>query len=78
MAKNKNWMVTTSGNPSLPEIKKHLIEAGFKVEEVYEEIGCITGSATEDVAERLRKMPGVTDVSEPPHSDVGPPDAPIS
>ena len=77
MAKKKRWTVTTSGDQSLSDIKKKLVESGFDVDQVLDEIGVITGTSSDDNVERLRSVPGVTDVS-PEHSiDIGPPDAPI-
>lgn len=79
MAKNKKWVVTASGNKPIKEIKKKLTAAGFNVELVLDEIGCITGSASDAAAERARAVPGVADVSpEPEPISVGPPDAPVS
>ena len=79
MSNTKKWVVTTSGKRSLNEIKKEAIEAGFTVEEMLEAIGCLTGAGSDNVAERLRKIQGVDDVSpEPPQISIGPPDAAIS
>jgi hypothetical protein len=79
MAKNKKWMVTTSGERSLPEVKKQVEATGFKVEQVFTEIGCLTGSASDEVADRLRAIPGIADVSpEPPPINIGPPDASVT
>jgi len=78
MAKKKRWIVTTSGDRSLSEIKKKVTESGFAVEDVLDEIGCIIGSASDDVAERLRSIPGVADVSPETPVDIGPPDAPVT
>jgi hypothetical protein len=75
MAKGKKWIVTTSGNRSLSEIKKELTKAGFGVESVLEDIGVITGTTND--AERLRSISGVSDVSPDQEVDIGPPDAPI-
>ncbi len=79
MPENKKWVVTTSGDRSLKDVKKKLVEEGFDVEEVLDAIGCITGAATEAVAKKVRAIPGVADVSpEAPPIDIGPPDASIS
>jgi hypothetical protein len=37
-------------------------------------IGIITGSATDSVAEAVRAVPGVADVSQDEPVDIGPPD----
>lgn len=75
MAKGKKWIVTTSGNRSLKDIRKELTDAGFDVDQELEDIGVIIG--TSDDAERLRKISGVADVSPDQEVDIGPPDAPI-
>ena len=78
MAEPKNWIITASGERSLEEVKRELADFGFEVHEVYEQIGAFMGSATDEVAERIRATPGIIDISEPPSADVGPPDTSIS
>ena len=78
MAKKKRWVVTTSGDRPLSDIKKKLTEHGFAVEQVLDEIGCIIGEASDDVAKQLRSVPGVADISPEPSVDIGPPDSPVT
>jgi hypothetical protein len=79
MSKSKRWVVTTSGDRSLNEVKKNLKKAGFTIDQVLEEIGCITGAASDDVVRGLRAVPGVATVSaEAPPINIGPPDAPVT
>lgn len=78
MARQKRWVVTTSGKKPLSDVRKDLVESGFTVDQVLGEIGLITGTAEDDVAERARKITGVVDVSQEAAVDIGPPDAPIS
>ena len=79
MSESKRWVVTTSGEQSLSEVKKNVKKAGFNIDQVLDEIGCITGTASDDVAHRLRALPGVADVSsEEPPINIGPPDAPVT
>ena len=78
MAKSKKWVITTSGDQSLDDITKQLTKTGFYVEQVLDQIGCITGSASDDVVERLRTIPGIADVSPDTDIDIGPPDAPVT
>ncbi|MFD1874162.1 hypothetical protein [Hymenobacter bucti] len=79
MATSKRWIITTSGEQPLPAIERRLAAAGFVVEQVLTEIGCITGTAPEDAAEQARAIPGVADVSpEGPPITIGPPDALIT
>lgn len=77
MAKGKRWIVTTSGKDSIKGVKKKLTESGFKVDQVLDEIGIITGTSKDDDVERLRSVPGVVDVSPDEKVDIGPPDAPV-
>lgn len=78
MADAKKWIVTTGGERSISEITKDLTKNGFNIGDVYDEIGSVSGTADEDVAERLRKIPGVSDVSPEEPIDIGPPDAPVT
>ena len=79
MSQPVTWVVTTAGTRKLGDIQKDITAAGFAVEQVLSEIGCLIGSATEKVADDVRKIRGVADVSpEPPPIDIGPPDAPVS
>lgn len=78
MAKKKKWVVTATGERPLADVRKSLTESGFTVEQVLDEIGCITGAASDDVAARLRSVPGVGDVSPDAPADVGPPDSPVT
>jgi len=71
--KKKDWVVTTSGDRPLEEVANELRKSGFKVGEVLHEIGMITGEGEDEVAEKLRKVKGVTDVSANVGADVGPP-----
>ncbi|MFM9964505.1 MAG: hypothetical protein ACKV2Q_25160 [Planctomycetaceae bacterium] len=78
MVSGKRWIVTTSGDRSLNDIQTSLSKSGFAIDQVLGEIGCITGSASDDVAKKLRGMPGVADVSADSPINIGPPDAPTT
>jgi hypothetical protein len=78
MAETTKWIVTTSGDRPLQDVARQLSGAGFAIEQVLDEIGCITGFASADVAEQLRTIPGVGDVSPEQSIDIGPPDAPVT
>lgn len=78
MPEDKGWIVTTSGDRPLYEVAKDLREAGFTVDNVLDEIGCIAGSASQDVVRRVRAIPGVADVSPDTPIDIGPPDSPVT
>lgn len=78
MEQRKKWIITLSGDRPLDEVKQHLSGAGFSIEQVLDQIGSITGSAADHVAEQLRKTPGIADVSPDMDVDIGPPDKPIT
>lgn len=72
-------VVIVSGDRPLKEVTKDLKSAGFKVGQVLEAIGQVTGSAASGRKKQLKAIRGVADVSEA-HEDfnIGPPDAPVS
>jgi hypothetical protein len=78
MSNKKKWIVTTAPEGSLSEIKKNLAEAGFEVDEVFEEIGSIVARGDDDAVGRVRSIPGVADVSPEEPIDIGPPDARVT
>lgn len=63
MATTKKWVVTLASDRLVSEVSKELTQTGFDVDQVLDQIGCITGSASDEVAQKLRKVPGVADVS---------------
>jgi excinuclease UvrABC helicase subunit UvrB len=78
MAKTKKWIVTTTGKRGIQEITQELKKLGFNVDQVHNEIGTFTGRAGEDIVERVRSVPGVSDISPDESVDIGPPDAPVT
>ena len=75
MTAKKRWTIVASGDHALSEVAAHVREAGFTVEQVLSEIGCITGAANDEVASKLRSLPGVAAVEPELGIDVGPPGA---
>ena len=73
MSNSKKWIVTATDKNALADVTNKLTENGFVVDEVLEEVCCITGSANEDTVSRLRNIPGVADVSPDQEIDIGPP-----
>lgn len=63
MATTKKWVVTLSNSQSVNKLSRELTEAGFAIDQVLDQIGCITGSGSDEVAQKLRKISGVADVS---------------
>jgi len=78
MAEKRKWIVTVSGSRPISEIKKELVKSGFTVDQALDEIGSIIGSADSDVAERMRAIRGVADVSPDTPINIEPPDAPVN
>ena len=76
MANKQDWVVTTSGDRPVNEVAKDLRQSGFAVDQVLEEIGIITGAASEDVVKKARAIRGVADVSRDEPIDIGPPGSP--
>lgn len=70
---HRTWIITTDGSRPMHELARDLAAAGLEAGHVLEDIGVITGSATEAAAGRLRGVPGVLDVSPDQPVDVGPP-----
>jgi hypothetical protein len=75
MPKIALWIITISNDQSINDIAARLSEEGLTVKEILEEIGCITGSADEVTAERLKRVKGVVDIAPDMQIDVGPPGA---
>ncbi|BBI61391.1 hypothetical protein [Vreelandella sulfidaeris] len=69
------WIITISGDQSINDIATRLSAEGLTIRDVLEEIGCITGSADDATAERLKKVNGVVDISPDRQIDIGPPGA---
>ena len=78
MDKSKKWIVTTSGDRPIGEIRRDLTSEGFAVVQVLDEIGCIIGDASDATAKRLRAVAGVADVSLNTPIDIGPPDKKVT
>ncbi|GAB3174854.1 hypothetical protein [Telluribacter humicola] len=78
MSESKKWIVTTTGERDLDEVRQDLTKKGFKVEQVLDQIGCLTGSASEEVAHQLRSMPGIADVSPDADIQLPPADDPVT
>jgi len=76
MAKSARWVITSSGNRPFADLRKDLQKAGFSIDQALEEIGVITGNSDEGVARKLKKLPGVSDVSPEDIIDIGPPRSP--
>ena len=76
MAESKRWVVTTSPDHVFGEVARELSKAGLRLDQQLDAIGVVIGDADEAVAERLKSVPGVADVSPDTPVDIGPPDAP--
>jgi hypothetical protein len=71
-------IVTLSGDRGIHEVTRDLKAAGLDVEQVLEATNIVTGAAGAKSLSRLKKVPGVADVSHDHPVDIGPPDAEVS
>ncbi|MDQ7727608.1 hypothetical protein [Halomonas sp. SpR8] len=69
------WIVTISDDRPINDVATRLSAEGLAIKEILEEISCITGSADDDTAERLKHIEGVLDIAPDMQVDVGPPGA---
>jgi hypothetical protein len=76
----KVWIVTLdpARSPSGEAIVADLERVGFHVDQVLTNIGAVIGKGTDAVAEKIRRVPGVTDVSIDLPVDIGPPGSAVS
>jgi hypothetical protein len=72
----KQWIVTTSSERPITEIKKDLEDAGFSIGQVLHEVGSITGEAGDETVTKVRSIAGVVDVAPDAPIDIGPPGSP--
>jgi hypothetical protein len=80
MAKQQKeaFVVTVAADHPIHEVARGLKAKGFEVDQVLDAIGVVTGSALPASVAKMRKIPGVTDVSSDHPVDIGPPGAPVS
>jgi hypothetical protein len=74
----RSLVVTLSGHRNIQDVVRDLKASGLEAPEVLDAIGVVTGSAASNSVAKLRKVPGVKDVSQDHKIDIGPPDAPVS
>ncbi len=75
MANETKWIVTTSSYRPIQDIAQDLADAGLENIQILHEIGIVTGSKDESIEEKLRKVPGVKDVSRDTSIEIGPPNS---
>ena len=68
---DKIWVVTLDPDYDVAAASRGLKEAGFTVSAAMHDIGVITGAASDETADRVRSLPGVTDVAEDQAIDIG-------
>jgi hypothetical protein len=74
----QDLVVTLSGDRDVKDVVRDLRASGLEAPQVLDAIGVVTGSAASNSLAKLRKVPGVKDVSPGHKIDIGPPDAPVS
>lgn len=57
-------IVTLSGSHPVADVTSSLAARGFKVEQVLQELGIVTGRAPSGLTDALRAVPGVADVGK--------------
>jgi hypothetical protein len=72
------FVVTVSGKRGIHEVARDLKATGFKVDQVMDAIGVVTGSAQSASLAKLRKVEGVQDISSDHPVDIGPPGSSVS
>ena len=73
MRKPNTWVITTSGQPPLAEVRRTVLQVGGALQSSLDELGVllVQGSATQAAA--WRKLAGVVAVEAEQAVDVGPP-----
>ncbi|MGQ7263554.1 hypothetical protein [Vreelandella sp. V005] len=69
------WIITISNDQPITDMAVRLSEEGLSIKDILEEIGCITGSADDATAERLKHVQGVVDIAPDMPMGIGPPGA---
>jgi hypothetical protein len=71
---HESLVVTLSGKRGIHDVARDLKASGFKVDQIMDAIGVVTGSAPSTHVDKLRKVSGVQDVSaEHAPFNIGPP-----
>ncbi len=63
MSENSTWIVAATKERPIDDVAKDLAGIGFEVEDVLRDVGCIVGTASDEVAEAAEKVPGVAGIS---------------
>lgn len=63
MSENSTWIVAATRERPLDDVAKDLAGIGFQVEDVLREVGCIVGTASDEVAKASEQVPGVAGIS---------------
>ena len=74
----QSLVVTLSGDRNIQDVVRDLKASGLQHLETLDAIEVVTGSAASNSIAKLRKVPGVKDVSQDHKVDIGPPDAPVT
>lgn len=66
------------GRTPLPALAEQLKSHGFAIRQILDQINCIIGTGTDDVAQQVRRLPGVADVSPDADMQLPPPESPLT
>lgn len=72
-SRETQWIVTAAPGRSVLDLAADLRRAGFRVDQVLDAIGSITGTAEPASIAQVRAIDGVADVAMSHDVDVGPP-----
>ncbi|MET0396265.1 MAG: hypothetical protein ABW277_05545 [Longimicrobiaceae bacterium] len=64
MPENSTWIVAATQERPLDDVAKDLAGIGFEVQDVLREVGCIVGTASDEVAKAAEQVPGVAGISQ--------------
>lgn len=64
MPENSTWIVAANSERPLDDVAKDLAGIGFEVQDVLREVGCIVGTASDEVAKAAEQVPGVAGISQ--------------
>jgi hypothetical protein len=74
----QRWIVTLAGDETPPKVVEALRAQGFKVDQVLEAVGVITGQASTETVERLRSLPSVQAIEPDQAIQLPDPDAEVT
>ena len=72
------WIITVKEGTNIQELTKKITLEGFKVDQVMDQIGCITGSADLKIIQKIRPFDEIVDISQNSSISLGDSDSSIT